>query len=302
MRPLRLALGLGLALTLTGCVPSWSFLSDSNRNQGVPDRPVSAAELVAELNASSQQIQSLVCQDVDIDYSQSWGGSFGGIRGRLACEQPHGFRMSASVMSRNELDLGSNDQEFWYWIGKSPQPFQFYCSYADLRSQQIPLNFPFQPEWIMETLGMASYPPDARYQVVDRRKTIELIQETTSLQGQPVRKVVVFNRQPRKNEPRISAYILRDLRGNELCSARIQSTQLVGQSTVPYQMQLSWPDQKMKLGLQLNKPSVNQLPEEAAQRLFQRPQLQNIPSYNLADLSRSGRSPGSIQRVGGTVH
>jgi hypothetical protein len=298
MRPILATVGLCSLMAMTGCSPNWSFLRNNSSDKGIPpNRPATSAELVTYLNLSSQRVRSMTCQDVDIECSQGIQ-SVGGIRGKMACEQPRDFRMSAMLMGKNELDLGSNEREFWFWVAKSQQPGQFYCSYNDLKTKSVQLPFPFQPEWIMETLGMSTYPVDGRYQVVDKRDTIELIQDAISLQGQPVRKVVVFNRNQMANGHQIRAYVLRDMQGKELCAAQIQAVQQVGNITVPYKVHLEWPAEKLKLSMQINKPSLNQLPPEMAQNLFVRPTMKDIPSYDLANLGR-GPSSGQVQQAGG---
>jgi hypothetical protein len=171
---------------MTGCSSNVNFLRGSSDKGVPPDRPPTAQDLVTYLNQSSQRIRSLRCDDIDIEATQGHQ-PIAGIRGKMACEQPRDFRMSAMMMGKHELDVGSNDREFWFWSARNNPPDQFYCSYNDLRTKQVSLPFPFQPEWAMETMGMATFPVDGRYQVVDKRDTVELIQETTSLQGQPVR-------------------------------------------------------------------------------------------------------------------
>ena len=302
MRPTLATFGLCSLLALTGCTNNWGFLHNSANDKGVPPgRTPTSSELVSYLNGGSQQIRSMMSQDVDIECSQG-SQSVGGIHGKMACEQPRDFRMTAMLMGKNELDLGSNDREFWYWIGRSQPPYQFYCSYNDLRTKPIPLPFPFQPEWVMETLGMSNYPVDGKYQVVEKRDTVELIQDATSLQGQPVRKVVEFNRNQMTNGHQIRSYILRDMQGKVLCSAQIQKVQRIGNATVPYQVQLEWPSEKLKLSMQINKPTLNQLPPEMAQNLFRRPPMKDIQAYDLANLARGANGGGQVQQAGGYVH
>jgi hypothetical protein len=301
MRPTLATLGLCSLLMLAGCESSnWGFLRKAP-DQGIPPtRPATAPELVAYLNQNSMSLKSLTCQDVDIDCTQGIQ-SIGGIRGRMACEQPRDFRLTASMLGKTEIDLGSNDQEFWYWMAKSNPPYQFFCSYEDLRTKHVPLPFPFQPEWVMETLGMATYPVNGQYQLVSKRDSLELIQDTVSLQGQPVRKVVVFNRNNMKNGGQIRAYILRDMNGKDICSAQIQDVQRVGGVVVPYKVQLDWPAERLKLSMQINKPNLNQLSPELAQRLFVRSPLKDIQPYDLARQTRGSEVGGQVQPTGGYV-
>ena len=62
-------------------------------------------------------------EDVDITASQGWQ-SFG-ARAKLVADQPRNFRMTASspLLSGTAVDLGSNDQEFWFYVMKNNPPY-----------------------------------------------------------------------------------------------------------------------------------------------------------------------------------
>jgi hypothetical protein len=295
MRSTLAAFGLFSLMTLTGCADNWGFLRKESKLADGNNMP-SAEQLVTLLNNNAKNVHSLSCQDVELDVQQ--GMQAFGLTGKIACEQPRDFRMMANspVVGKGELDLGSNDREFWFWIGRNNPPYQFYCSYEDLRTKNVPLPFPVQPEWVMETLGMANYPINGQYKVELRRDTIELIQDATSPQGQPVKKVVVFDRHLISSKP-IRAYELRDRENKEVCSARILDVQRVGNATVPYKLVLSWPKDNSKLTLKLNKPTINQVSPEAARSLFTRTPLRGIQSYDLASQVRES----SVQQAGGVL-
>ena len=303
MRSTLAAFGLCSLFVLSGCSnESWGFLRKAP-DPGVASGPTpTATALVDYLNKNSLRINSMSCLDVDLDIQQGLQ-PIGGLTGKMACEQPRDFRMNASLMGNAEFELGSNNREFWYWIAKNKPPYQFYCSYDDLRTKNIQLPFPFQPEWVMETLGMAKYDPNGQYRVEQKGDKIELIQDTTSLQGQPVRKVVVFNRErvSKGNGGQIRAYLLRDMQGKEVCSAEILDVQRVGDVVVPFKVVLSWPAEKTKLTMKFNKPTVNQVSPEMAQSLFVRKPLKDSQPYDLARLARGGMD-GQVQQAGGYTH
>src|SRR5260370_42498277 len=112
----------------------------------------------------------------------------------MICRKEREFRMIADAVGSRVVDLGSNQQEFWYHISKAEPPYLFYCSYKDL-AQGVQMPFPFQPEWVMEAMGMGNYGSPEQYTLASpsQRGTWELVQQTVNSQGQPVRKVTVFN-------------------------------------------------------------------------------------------------------------
>lgn len=299
MRSTLAAFGLLSLLMFTGCADNWNFLRKGPETKlAEGNNSPSAEQLVTYLNNNSRRIHSMSCQDVDLDVQQ--GLQPIGLTAKMACEQPRDFRMMANspLAGKGEFDLGSNEREFWYWIGRANPPYQFFCSYQDLRTKAIPLPFPFQPEWVMETLGMATYPANGQYKVEMKRDTIELVQDTTSLQGQPVKKVVIFDRNTLSTKP-IRAYVLRDMQGKDVCSAQIQDVQRVGEAIVPYKLVLNWPAQNTKLSMKLNKPTINQVSPEQARSLFARVPLRGIQSYDLANLARDERNV--VQPAGGVL-
>src|SRR5205823_12645144 len=104
---------------------------------------------------------------------------------------------------------------------------------------RIELPFPFQPEWVMEALGMAEYDPAGEYTLDTKGSTYQLVQKSVSAQGLPVRKVTVFD--GRKGaRVRVRAHLLQDETGKEICSAYINDAQVIGGATVPTRVVLNW--------------------------------------------------------------
>jgi hypothetical protein len=299
MQRLLTGLGLGALLVLIGCnhVP-WS--RDQPRQVGAPQGKPTAAQLVRYLNDSTQRISGMECE-VDIDAKSPEGPI--GLLGRMACERPRNFRLTANVVGQPGVDLGSNYQEFWFWIGKA-NPNVFHCSYEDFR-RGAGAQFPFQPEWIMEALGMAEYDPNKEYSVQEKGATVELIERSISPQGKPVQKVVVFSRTPAApGKPQVLAHLLLDANGKEICAARIDRVQLVRldqyqAAVVPQQVELRWPEQQTKLTLKLKDIKIAPFPKERAEGLFTRRALSSLPSIDLA--RGPNASAGPLQPVGGTM-
>src|SRR5262249_39505506 len=141
----------------------------------------------------------------------------GGLEGFLACQKaarpgtPANFRLQADALGSSEVDVGSNSQEFWFWIKRSPQPYVYYCAYTDFEkvAARGRLPFPFQPEWVVEALGMAEYDAHQKYEVNDTSKdTYDLVQRTKSPRGTDVVKVIAFRKAPRPGTSPVAAHIL----------------------------------------------------------------------------------------------
>lgn len=249
----------------------------------------SADQLVAYLNDNSQRIRSLSCTDIDLTAQQRFQ-SFG-LRGKMMAMKPRGLVMNATAFGSPVVDLGSNSDEFWFWFSKG-EPYQFFCTYKDYEEGRVAkLPFPFQPDWVLEGLGMGSFGSADKYTIESDAKTVRLVERTRSPQGQPVRKVIVMNRrEARAPNPQVQAYLLFDETTNkEICSVHVHETKIddATGAIVPRKMDVRWPTDNAKLTFTFNQMQVNPVLEEAQ---FQRRPMQGVPAFDLARTPASGVS------------
>jgi hypothetical protein len=308
MRKVLALLALVLLGNLAGCADGGRFNllrpSTAKPVDVAPSQSPVKEDLVAYLNRNSDQIPGIQSDDLTLTF---YAGTAIGIpvSGTLRAQGPRNFRMFADVMGNREVDLGSNDMEFWYWIRRG-DPYQVFCSYQALeegRVKQMP--FPFQPDWVLEAMGMGRYGPAEKYELkIENGKNNEvvrykLIERTKSPQGTPVQKIIVFDaiNHPRNPElPQVTEYLVVDERtGKEICSAKIKRRQFVTKdAAIARDLELRWPEQNLKLALSLNRVQVNQ---NIAHKVFERTKLNGIKSFDLA----SGQVEERIQPAGAVI-
>ena len=276
---------LALVLGSTGCESTrWNWLkpNPSNDIAAKPGASPDVKGLVSYLNENASRIKSLRVDDMSVDATM--GTQSIALHGRLYAEPAHNFRMKATVLGKDEVDIGSNANEFWFWAQRNPDPYQYFCSYKDLnegRARMMPL--PIQPEWVMEAVGIGVYGPASKYKLeTDGPGRIRLVEKATSPQGLPVRKVIVMNsKEVRPPQPQVTAFLLLDDRnGQEICSAHILSTKVAPTGAIlPHKMELRVPSQKMSMVLKMDGLTVNtQIPATA----FQRQPMTGIEPFNIA--------------------
>jgi hypothetical protein len=286
MRQVSASVGVGIVLLAAGC-----NLSPHKRDQtgGIGRLPAdtpTAAQLVAYLNENAGRIQAVRCNRVAMDCTQN--NQAVGLDGSLVCQKPRNFRLKAKVLGQPGVDIGSNKDEFWYWISKDNPPYVNHCSYQDLsRPGGVDLRFPFQPDMIVAALGMADYNPNGKYEVKtypQYPKYLELIESAVSPQGEPVQKVTVFRRdRVATGQPQVEAYALKDARGGLICKATIQEIQVTREGVVlPRKVALVWPAQRIEIKLQLFDMQIVQIDPQQAERYFQRTDLSTLQSFDLA--------------------
>ncbi len=287
MRFVTAVFSVGLLVAIAGCNSTrWGFLRNPEHNGTAkpPEGVQSVESLVAYLNNNAGRINTIQANSLDITATM---GDRINLTGKLVAQKPDGFRMSINgpLGGIQFADLGSNRDEFWFWIKGpigQPQP-QYYCSYKDLDKGVRFMPVPFQPQWILETLGLGPYGPPEHYTLEHDDQNLRLIEKARSPQGITVRKVIVMKRRAMKApEPQVTHYLLiDDLTNKEICSAHIAQVMVDAKTgaVVPKKLDLNWRERNATLSILLDRVAVNVgLPETA----FVRRPMVGVQSYNLA--------------------
>lgn len=174
MRSFRLLLAALLLAPGVGCawLKSHGWADGRGPKPSGPIEPVAADQLVNHLNDRAADLRS-------VEYDAAARVSGKGIPipvtldGDLAAAQPKSFRMVAKGKMAGKVDLGSNDQQFWVYVEvPREEPYFRYASHADFQAGRAPLpgGIPFDPDWVMQALGMTALDPAAPYEQVDHAR------------------------------------------------------------------------------------------------------------------------------------
>jgi hypothetical protein len=302
MRSIIAGSSLAVLLLATGCDHIMPLRPSGSAGVTAENVVPSADRLVTYLNHNADMLgdRALKCTNLSIDCKAN--GQSVGLGGMLMCQNPRNFRLKAMVLSQPAVDIGSNNEEFWYWISKNEPPYLFHCSYEAL-ARGVNVGFPFQPDMVVAALGIAHYDPRKNYKVEAPPKAnyIELIESDTSPQGQSIQKVVVFNRaQADVPTPQVIAYALRDGKGGVICTATVKSVQRNRETgaIIPRVVVFNWPQQNLQMKLELNDVQAVPVDQGMVERVFSRRSL-TLPSYDLAARALDG--PSGLQRASGTL-
>ncbi|HJZ55662.1 MAG TPA: hypothetical protein VKE74_11910 [Gemmataceae bacterium] len=303
MRMLRLIVTAAVLAPAVGCNWMKEHWGDSGpprprSTEKLPD--VAPDRLVGYLNDRAARFHSVSYGDVRIQCSRVI--SLPPLEGDLVCSQPRSFRMVGQTkMPGAKFDLGSNEQQFWMYLQvPTEKPVYVYASHTDFAEGRasLPGDMPFEPDWVMQALGMMTFPttapdPARPYQVRinERERTYTLWWQTKTPTGVPIRKEIVFDGDmavpPR---PQVKRHVIKNDKDKLICSAEIKTAQLTSPGTgsqsvieYPTRVVLRWEEQKFEMDLTLDKAQVNQtIPEEQARRVFSRPSIQNVKPIDLA--------------------
>jgi hypothetical protein len=204
------------------------------------------------------------------------------VDAKIFIESPRNFRLVAeNPMGGREVDLGSNPDQFWFWVRRNEDK-QVVVASHDLdpeRMRRFP--FPFQPDWIMETMGVIEMNPDEELTVQPGPPgsyLVSLIGNRASPQGYKIRKVTVVDRR----SGLVHEHALYDARSQLI--ARAVLTQHVRdkatQAWVPSKIELDWPQANVGLTMTLSDIDVN--PAHFASDTWKLP---SFPGYEVFDLN-----------------
>jgi len=241
-------------------------------------------QLVTYLNNNAGRIQAVQCNQVSIDVRQGFQNA-PGIEGQMVLQKPRNFRLKGKVVGQPAVDLGSNNEEFWFWVGKQDPPYVFHCNYSELSFGQSRLPFPFQPEMVIQALGVSEYDPSRPYQVRDAGNNVELVEVVTSPQGSSMQKITVFQKAvAAAGKPQVISYILRDSAGHDICKSEVYDTQIHPQTgaILPLRMKMEWPKEKVEMSLRFGEFNSTEITPDRAARLFTRNDLSSLPGFDLA--------------------
>lgn len=106
--------------------------------------------IVAKINLRNSAITSFTCERVSVKIWER------GLRMRLSAtvlyEKDNSFRLKLRSAFGNEMDLGSNDEIFWYWSRRDKNPGLYWSVYANYHKTR--LKTPFNPMFMRDTLGL----------------------------------------------------------------------------------------------------------------------------------------------------
>jgi len=265
-----------------------------------------ASEFVDFLNRQSNALQTVRYEDVALSVKMpgQWVPRL--PRGLIVCGKPNSVRMTAAAaIGPNQLDVGSNDREMWMYVKMAETPF-VYCSHADFGKVQATLPVKFEPDWVLQALGMSNYDERKEYslRVNERDRTYWLGYPETTSAGDEVYKITeiaadeAFGTRPQIKGHRVYAKdrktLIAEAKIVKVAEQTVGSDQRTGGPIVvqvPTEVSLEWPRENVRMELSLGGITVNErMTSRQHEELFERPKtLGNASPINLAEYATPAR-------------
>ena len=300
-RPAVFALVLAAVALLPGCHAGGASGLSARPSPTLPGVSLTATEAIEQHNLNAARVQALEAQP-RISVTAP-GVPRGSVDGRMALERPRNFKLelSATMRSHPVADIGSNDDEFWFWTESKQDKNVYVCSYGDV--DRAPLSAAFQPDWIVEAMGLRTITRDEAKQMVSKQGdaygTVKLVSTRRGKNGETLTKETVLDQSGRIKEHRLYQGQGKDK--TLLASASISEFRPVtidGKESVvlPYRFRLDWVPEKLTLDIQLNYPKVVPgFSEEQREARFSEPEIPGTRRLNLAELAPNGAASASTR-------
>lgn len=115
-------------------------------------------QVIYTVNGNTQRIHQLHSDTVSVATP-----GFPALRATLSVERPRRFRLKGKLFGP-ELDLGSNDEVFWFWLRRSGQPAVLFARHDQFAHTPARHMVPIEPAWIIESLGLVTMDPGVLHQ------------------------------------------------------------------------------------------------------------------------------------------
>jgi hypothetical protein len=274
-RHLLWILALATVVAQSGCawLRGWYTVQDPPP-QALP-RGAGLEQVISAVNQNNSQIWGLFSNSATIK-----GPGYPTLRAHIAYQRPRNFRLKADGFGP-EVDLGSNDQLFWFWIKRSQPPGVFYCRHDQFPASQARRMIPVDPSWLIEALGTVELdrrlPFQGPYPDMGNRIQIRTVLETP--EGPNVKVIIVDAVSAWVMEQRIVGADGR-LRARSVVEnyRRDPRTHLY----VPTAVQVECPDAAFSMRIDLGDVQVNQLQGNPAE-LWSKPEVPGTQSVDLGN-------------------
>jgi len=246
-------------------------------------------QVIQAVHQNNAQIQSYVTQSASLS-----GPGWPTLHASIAFQRPLFFRLRAGMgLTGAEMDLGSNDQLFWYWVRRDQPPAVYFCRHEQLAASRARQVLPVDPYWLIEALGIAEFDPalphQGPYPAPGGRLDIRTIRETPDGPATKITRVDAAT-------ARVMEQYVYDAQGRLLASSVAEGYRRDPLSGLymPSAVRISCPPAQFSMRLDLGNVEINRAGSVSAE-------LWSMPSYPGAppvDLCGGGGSPQAAQLPG----
>jgi hypothetical protein len=264
-------------------------------------------QLIYAVNANTDRVEQLQTDSATLKVQ-----GVPALRANLAFQRPRNFRLRAELFqfTGRELDMGSNDELFWFWIRRNDPPVIYYAQHEQFAASPARNLIPVEPDRLIQCLGLVRLQGDAQHEgpIVGQDGRLQVRSRLPSPRGELVRVM-----QLDATYGWVLQQQLYDPNGQLLVAAEASKYRFYPDEAVslPHHVEVQLaPGQPAQLAFELDVSSylVNRLYGESSQ-LWALPDIEGHPRVDIAQapyqgpgasvpLTGYGSSPAPYQPVG----
>ncbi|MGA2256511.1 MAG: hypothetical protein ABSG53_17825 [Thermoguttaceae bacterium] len=246
-------------------------------------------QVIAAVNRNNSQIQSLFSNSATIS-----GPGYPTLKAHIAFQRQRNFRLRADLLAP-EVDVGSNDQLFWFWIKRSQPSAVYYCYHDQFATSRARQMIPIDPNWLIEALGTLVLDPSLAHQgpYPDRGNRIQIRTIYDTPEGSNMKVTIIDS---------VSAWVMEqriyDVRGGLRARSVVENYRRDSRTNlyVPTAVQVECPAAQFSMRVDLGAVQVNELQGNPAE-LWTMPSYPNSPLVDLGNPNLPyGPPPGMSAR------
>ena len=214
----------------------------------------SLAQVIDAVHNNTQRIQSFSTNAAQL----SGPGIPVTLRGAsIAFERPRRLRIQAGTALTSELDVGSNDELFWFWVRQANPPAIYFCRHDQFASCEASRQLPIDPNWLIEAFGIVEFRPTEQHQGPiqrpDGRLEIYSVRQTPC--GPATKKTVIDSATALVHEQN-----LYDYQGRVVASTVVREHRLdpLTNLVMPKVVDLQYPQAEFSMQVNLGNVTINQ--------------------------------------------
>jgi hypothetical protein len=238
--------------------------------QGPPTLP----DVIYAVNANSDKVQQLATESATLSTAGAPS-----LRASLSLERPLRLRLRGRLIGQ-ELDLGSNEELFWFWAKADPEHALYYAYHEQFRQDATNTVLPVGPDWLIEAIGLVNLDPSGFHEGPSERPDggYEIRSRLERRGVQFTRVLIIDGKYGWIREQQVL-----DPSGRLLAVARNSNHRTYPAVGVhlPHRVQIELPPAQLAFQLEVGNYLVNQLAGEANQ-LFSVPHYEGYRLVNLA--------------------
>lgn len=232
-------------------------------------------DVMQAVNDNSAKIRSLYTTDATLTVPDAPS-----LRTSLAVERPRRLRMRAeTAITGAELDLGSNDERFWFWIRRNVPPTIYFCRHDQFATGAAGQFVPIEPQWLIDAVCSPSFDPALQHSPPQRNANGRLeIRTLLPTAAGTMTKVTVVD----DSRGWVLEQHLYDERGALTAVAMLNrhARDPGSGAVVPQEIEIRSPATQFSLKFEVRQWIVNSIPADPTQ-LFTMP---TVSGWNVVDL------------------